>query len=112
MGNEPTPTVIIPPDTTVSTISFQSDVIPIFNKYGCIGCHGGSGGLNLGTVNELKTTGIHTPVIVSGNGAGSILITKMRGTAGFGTIMPPGNSATENEIAKISLWIDQGAKDN
>jgi hypothetical protein len=30
---------------TVSTVSFQNNVIPIFDRFGCYECHGGTNGL-------------------------------------------------------------------
>ncbi len=95
-----------------TTVSFQKDILPIFNNYRCITCHGDNGGLNLSNVNKLKTTGDHKPVVIVGDAEGSILIKKMRGTAGFGTIMPPEGMISEISITKISAWINQGAKDN
>lgn len=94
-------------------VSFQNDVRPIFSARGCIGCHGGSGGLFLETVSNLLSTGNHTPVVIAGNGAGSVLIRKLGPTPPFGSRMPLGGQPLPTaEIQIIQTWIDQGAQDN
>jgi hypothetical protein len=106
---------IIAPGTpaVVDSVSFANDITPIFNSKGCAGCHGGSGGLTVLPYTSLLSGGSHGAVITVGNGEGSILVKKLRGTAGFGDRMPQGSAAlSEADIQKFVQWINQGAKNN
>ncbi len=96
-------------------ISYADDVDPVFSspQYGCKSCHGGSGGLNLGTREELLGgDSDHGPVVIPRRSARSVLIQKLNGTAGFGSRMPIGGRMAEEDILVLSDWIDQGAPDN
>ncbi len=98
----------------VILISFANDITPLFNSNGCAGCHGGSGGLNVLPYTSLITGGSNNgPVIIAGNGEGSKIVKKLRGTAGFGSRMPQGSAAlSESDIQKFVKWINQGAQNN
>ncbi|HTY12261.1 MAG TPA: IPT/TIG domain-containing protein [Bacteroidota bacterium] len=100
--------------TPAPTISFANDVFPIFQNSGCTGCHGGNGGLFLDSyAHLLRGNSNHGPVVTPGNGEGSVIIKKLRGTAGFGSRMPlNGPYLSDATIGKISLWITQGALNN
>jgi hypothetical protein len=94
-------------------ISFQARVLPILTTYGCTGCHGGSGGLFVGTVAQLLTGGDHGAAVIAGNGANSNLIKKLGTPPPFGSRMPLGGSALPADtIAVLRAWIDQGALNN
>jgi IPT/TIG domain len=97
--------------TVVPGVSFKNDVFPIFQSKGCVGCHGGNGNFFLGNYQQLMSgTSNHGPVVTPGNGEGSVIIKKLRGTAGFGSQMPFGGPyLPDATIALISLWITQGA---
>jgi hypothetical protein len=100
---------------TVPAISFTNDVFPIFVSAGCTSCHGGTNSLFVDTYAHLMSgTSQHGPVVTAGNGEGSVIIKKLRGTASFGGRMPAsGPPYLDNAtIDKISLWITQGAKNN
>ena len=100
--------------TPPPAISFANDVLPIFQTAGCTGCHGGHGGLYVDTYAHLMLgNSNHGPVITPGNGEGSVIVKKLRGTAGFGSRMPLGGPyLSDATISKISQWITQGASDN
>jgi len=94
------------------TISYTSHVRPIFNSYGCLEYHGGSGGLSLGTYSQVFTTGNNAPVVVAGD-TNSVLIRKLKGTAGFGSRMPPGGGPMEPaDLNTIIAWVKNGAVEN
>lgn len=94
-------------------ISFAKDIKPILELYGCEGCHGGSGGLFVGTVEQIMRGGDHGPAIVPGNAGASILMAKLSPTPPFGVRMPQGSSQMpESEQQKIRRWIDEGAQNN
>lgn len=100
--------------TVVPLVSFKNDVFPIFQGKGCVTCHGGNGNLFLDNYQDLMSgTSNHGPVVIPGNGEGSVIIKKLRGTAGFGSQMPLGGPyLPDATIALISLWITQGALNN
>jgi hypothetical protein len=118
LGQEPAPAPSAPstPDSVpAATVSFQNDIRPIFANpaIGCLGCHGGSGGLFLGTRQGLITGGVHGAAVLPGNSAESLLIKKLSATPPFGSRMPEGGSpVADSLVQKIRNWIDQGALDN
>ncbi len=116
MGTGPAPQSPAPaPVVQTRTISFSKDVLPVFSnpKVGCIGCHGGTNNLFVGTVVDLLRGGLHGPAIIPGNGAGSILVQKIGPNPPFGARMPFGGTPLpDSTIQMISAWIDQGAQNN
>lgn len=101
--------------TVVADVSFAIDVSPVFVSKGCTGCHGGTNNLRVETYAQLMLgTSVHGPVVTPGNGEGSVIIKKLRGTATFaGDRMPQGGPyLSDSVIDKLSLWITQGAKNN
>jgi Planctomycete cytochrome C len=99
-----------PPGTPVS---FSRDIQPIFTRYGCNSCHGGSGGLVVATVAEILKGGNHGPAVVPGDPAVSLMIQKLSPTPPFGDRMPQGGAyLPDATIQIIRDWIDQGASDN
>lgn len=112
MGSEATLIVHSPPPPTAE-ISFQNNIQPIFQTYGCNGCHGGSGGLFIQTVAQLLKGGDHGPAIVPGKADSSIIIKKLLSPPPFGQRMPQGGSALPDSTTNIIRgWINQGAKNN
>jgi uncharacterized protein (TIGR03437 family) len=97
-----------------ATISFANDVEPLFVSYGCTSCHGGTDNLFVDSYAHLMAgTSLHGPVVIPGNGEGSVIIQKLRGTASFGVRMPQGGPyLPDSSISKISTWITQGAHNN
>ncbi len=94
-----------------SSPSFSADIQPIFNR-SCVACHGSLGGWDGSTYEAAIESGINAPVVLPGDGEGSILGQKVLGTQTYGTIMPPGGRFSPEEIQLIINWIDAGALDN
>jgi len=93
-------------DGSTCNISFDNTVQPIFTA-SCTGCHGTSGGLTLTSYITL----MQGDAVISGNGSASLLIQKLRGTAG--DQMPlSGCCLEETLIQLIETWIDEGANNN
>ena len=110
-----TPAPPPPPPPTQRTVSFSTDVRPIFadSRVGCLGCHGGTNNLFVGTVADLMTGGLHGPAIVPGNSAASLLVQKIGPNPPFGARMPYGGTPLpDSTIQLIRNWIDQGALNN
>lgn len=90
---------------TISVISFINDIRPLITSYNCAGCHPSNGGFSVATHATIVTR------VTAGNGEGSLLVQKLRGTAG--TRMPQGGSPmSPAEIQKFVNWINQGALNN
>lgn len=116
MGSAP-----VAPDTSVNngppdqgqTVSFQNHITPIFQRYGCFGCHGGSGGLFVATVPQLLRGGDHGASVIAGNADASNLVRKLASAPPFGDRMPQGGPyLPDSTLQTIRLWVNQGAKDN
>jgi mono/diheme cytochrome c family protein len=79
----------------------------------CFSCHGAlkqESELRLDTADAIRSGGSSGPAIVPGNSGASGLVLALRGE-GDRTRMPAeGAPLTEEEIARIATWIDQGAE--
>jgi hypothetical protein len=112
-GTGPEVPVTPPPPSGGGTVSFANQVLPILTRYGCTGCHGGSGGLTVTTVAQILAGGIHGPAVVAGNADNSILIKKLSTTPPFGDRMPQGGPyLPDTTVAVIKTWVNEGAKNN
>jgi hypothetical protein len=113
MGSNPFVPVVPPPPPPTKSVSFQNDVLPILENYGCTSCHGGTAGLTVGTVAGLEAGGLHGPAIVPGNADGSNIVRKISPNPPFGARMPQGGPYLDAAtIQVIKDWINQGALDN
>jgi hypothetical protein len=114
LGTDPPPSSSPPPTHVQGTVSFQQDIKPIFAdpKIGCLGCHGGTNGLFLGTQPDLLRGGASGPAVIPGNSAQSLLIRKLLGTAPGAQMPLGGNAVPDSLIQRIRTWIDQGALNN
>ncbi|MBP6673032.1 MAG: T9SS type A sorting domain-containing protein, partial [Bacteroidetes bacterium] len=75
-------------------------------------CHGGTNNLFLQPYASLFTTGNHAPVVVAGD-TNSVLIKKIKGTAGFGGRMPDGGGPMDAaDLNTLIEWIKNGAIEN
>lgn len=98
--------------TPSDNVSFSADIQPIFNS-NCTGCHGNSGGLSLSSYSGLMAGGDNGATVTAGNGASSILVQKLSSDPPFGDQMPLGTAALSDEnIALITIWINEGAENN
>src|SRR4051812_3316088 len=79
----------------------------------CSGCHGASqqmSGLRLDNHDSALAGGYSGPVILPGNSAESKLIKRVSGTPGMMVMPPSGPRLTQEQIAALRTWIDNGAK--
>jgi hypothetical protein len=108
-GSNPVSTNSPPP----TNVSFMNQIVPFFVNYGCDGCHGGNGGLEVQTVAQLLRGGFHGPAIIAGKADSSIIVKKLSASPPFGDRMPRGGPyLTDSTIQILKTWINQGAKDN
>ncbi|MDB5282716.1 MAG: hypothetical protein JWO06_1791 [Bacteroidota bacterium] len=103
--------------STCPTISFKTDIIPIFQANCAIpGCHTGpypTGSLTLDSaVAYTQATAVMTGYVKPGNPNGSILYLQL--IAGGNPVMPPAPALPLDACtsSKISCWIQQGALNN
>ncbi|MBP6672051.1 MAG: cytochrome c, partial [Bacteroidetes bacterium] len=107
-----TVSAIVCSQVTAQSVSYTTHAKPIFDKYGCISCHGGTNNLFLQPYASLFTTGNHAPVVVAGD-TNSVLIKKIKGTAGFGGRMPDGGGPMDAaDLNTLIEWIKNGAIEN
>ncbi|MGC4007278.1 MAG: hypothetical protein QM811_30775 [Pirellulales bacterium] len=98
--------------TGKETVSFAKDVAPILAE-SCYDCHGGgqqlSGALSFATIGGLLKGGDSGNVLTPGKPADSLLVKKIKGTAG--DRMPLRKPAlSDKQIALFEKWIAEGAK--
>lgn len=109
---EPGPMLQVASATGKESVSFARDLAPQFTAH-CIGCHGAGqnapgGMLRVTTFAGLLKGGDSGNAIQPGNGAKSLLVRKLKGTAG--DRMPKGQPPLSDEmIAKFEKWINEGA---
>ena len=93
-----------------ATVSFASDILPLFESR-CIGCHGGERtqeGLDLKTHASLLTGSENGPVVTPGDAANSLLVEMVAEQK-----MPKrGPKLTPDQVQLITDWVNQGALDN
>ena len=94
-------------------VSFAADVAPVLVAQ-CVGCHDAmqpEANLSMVTLERLVRGGRGGSPVVSGKGAESLLIKKIKGAGIEGQRMPIGKPPLADDvIATIQKWIDQGAK--
>ena len=92
------------------TISFALDVLPLFVQ-DCTICHGGAGGLTLGSHAGVMTGGNSGAVVIPTDPDNSLIVKRLEGT-----ILPQmplgGSPLTAAEIGRVRQWILEGALDN
>lgn len=99
-------------------VSYSADVKPLIDKY-CVECHvpGGEGAQASGFVADsydavMKGTK-YGPVVVAGDPLSSSFYRLVAGKVDPSIQMPHGKEAlSEQEIATIEGWIEQGANNN
>ena len=101
------------PGNGPENVSYATQVRPILQQHGCIGCHGGTNNLFVDSVAGLLQGGLNGPAVVPGDADASLIIRKMSPNPPFGDRMPFGGSPVpQNQINVIRTWINEGAEDN
>ena len=93
-------------------VSFQGDVSPVLRR-SCVGCHRPGklkGKLDLSSVEMIMKGGKSGPAVVAGQPRKSLLIQQVSGPK---PLMPEeGDPLTSPEVALISKWVRQGARED
>ena len=92
-------------------VSFSKQIQPLF-RANCVGCHNarqGQAGLALDSFARAMKGTTKGPVIVPGKSAESEMVAAISGPK---PKMPPGGPLPPTDVALISAWINQGAKND
>ena len=88
----------------VSSVTYNSTVVPILQAAGCINCH--SGGAPSGNISLSSYSGVKT---AADNGK---LYGAINHSPGFSPMPQGGNKLSACNIQKIKAWIDAGGINN
>lgn len=101
----------VQPGVIPETISFSTDIIPIFTT-NCAVCHA-SGSIFPGLIltpdkayNQLLTDGVNAPYVDPSDPESSSLYIRMNSD------MPPSGLVSANKLELILKWIEEGAENN
>jgi len=102
----------LPPQPTITpggstTVSFSTDIQPIFNA-NCISCHGGIAGMWLTDYEHVLARSINGAQVISGNPEQSRLLHYVE----TGLMPPNADPLTPEQINLIRRWIAEGAVKN
>ncbi len=99
-------------DDDARPVDYLRDVKPILAAQ-CSKCHGDENqenGLRLDSAKMAIKGGDSGPAVVMGKAAESLLVKALRGEGGLAKMPPKGPGLSEQQIAVIEKWINQGAK--
>ncbi len=100
-------------DEPARIVDYAADVKPVLVKH-CISCHGAEkqkSGLRLDSLEFARQGGDSGPAVEPGKSAESLLFQAVSGAEGIAAMPPKGQPRlTDDEIAILKAWIDQGAK--
>ena len=85
-------------------VDYNSQIQTIFNDK-CTSCHGGSGGLNLSSYDELMKGSNSGAVIKAGDASNSLLIQRIDGSVT--PQMPQGGDAFSDSVISLNKKMDQ-----
>lgn len=101
------------PPAADRAVDYRTDIFPIFDTH-CIDCHGEvrpKAGFRMDTAEGMMKGGAEGVAIVPGNSAESLLVLLLVGAhPDFDRMPPKGDPLSNDEIALVRAWIDQGAK--
>lgn len=101
-----------PPPPPPTTVSFVTNVYPIFKSRSCTGCHGNSGGMTLSGTAASAYTAVMAGRVDVATPTNSLLLKKPSTTGvshGGGKIFA---STSDADYQTILKWIQQGAANN
>ena len=104
------PTQIRAQQPATKVVDFGTEIQPILTK-NCKACHQGGAapaGLRMDSPAALLQGSISGKVVIAGHAQESLLVKKITNQSGLG--MPPSGPLSDDQIAVIVSWIDQGAK--
>ena len=105
----------VEPEIITEDVSYSAEIQPIFTN-SCNSCHS-AGQSNFNSSSYQAVMASTSPnyggtQVIPGDADRSPLVDKIEPNPQHGRRMPQGGSLSQNEIAKIRAWIDQGAENN
>lgn len=107
---------VMPPASTKQGVTFAADIKPIFDK-SCVDCHGPKkhkGDLRLDSAEASILGSEDGPVFEIGKSEFSLIVSNIARLGIEDDWMPPVDgkheALTQDEVALVRAWIDQGAK--
>ena len=103
LATQTQPTTDSTPSTPASALTWEGSIGPMLQAK-CGSCHGAGalGGLNLTTLADAMNGGNSGPVVIRGDSADSLIVTKQQAGGHQGQLTP-------EEIAQVIEWIEAGA---
>ena len=103
LATQTQPTTDSTPSTPASALTWEGSIGPMLQAK-CGSCHGAGalGGLNLTTFADAMRGGNSGPVVIRGDSADSLIVTKQQAGGHQGQLTP-------EEIAQVIEWIEAGA---
>lgn len=99
--------------TAPAGVSYSAQIAPLWQQFGCVGCHPGNGGYSMGSYAQVVGNGSSGPAVIPNNAAGSNLYRKIAGTQTSGSRMPVGGPfMNASQLQLVADWINQGALNN
>ena len=101
-----------PPRLEADPVDYLRDVKPILAKH-CASCHGAAkpkGGLRLDTAAAALEGGDNGPAVVPGKADESLLLDAVTGDGGIERMPLKRPPLSDEQIATLRAWIDQGAE--
>src|SRR5438067_465621 len=99
------------PPKGAAPVSFAKQIQPLLRS-NCVGCHNarqGQAGLALDSFARAMKGTAKGPIVIAGKSAESELVAVISGPK---PKMPPGGPLSKTDVALISAWINQGAKND
>lgn len=93
-------------------VDFVRDIQPLLSQH-CFECHGADeqeGQLRLDARTVVFEGGVSGPLFEQGRGDASLLVSRLRSSDEDEQMPPEGERLSEQQIALVARWIDQGAK--
>ncbi|HUG93703.1 MAG TPA: DUF1553 domain-containing protein [Planctomycetaceae bacterium] len=102
----------LPADDGPAAVDFAKHIQPIFAKH-CVSCHGvdeQESGLRLDVAARVLRGGDRGPAVVPGKAQESLLYQALVGQGDVGEMPADGTKLSDQELALVKRWIDEGAK--
>lgn len=101
-------------ETAPRRITYSGDLVPLFERWGCASCHGGSGNLFVHPWSALLAgTSDHGPAVIPRRSGESLLVQRLLPTTPVSERMPQGGAYLDLDTIRIFAdWIDQGARND
>jgi len=100
--------------TAPRRVTYSGDLVPLFVRWGCASCHGGSGNLFVQPwASLLSGTSDHGPVVIPRRSGESLLVQRLLPSTPVSMRMPQGGAYLDDATIRVFAdWIDQGARDD